>query len=87
MPERLRKLQLHLPARIDCGRGTRPQHCIVSDLSETGARMTLARDARLPQEFVLVLTADGRSQRRCRIVRRDHLDVRVRFLLDKAEIK
>jgi hypothetical protein len=49
--------------------------------------MTLARDARLPQEFVLVLTADGRSQRRCRIVRRDHLDVRVRFLPDKAENK
>lgn len=65
---------------IDCGRGTRPLHCIVFDLSETGARMTLARDTRLPEEFVLVLAADGRSRRRCRIARRDHLDVSVRFL-------
>lgn len=87
MPERLRKLKLHLPARIDCGRGTRPLHCIVSDLSETGARMTLARDARLPDEFILVLTADGRGRRRCRIARRDHLEVSVRFLPDKAETK
>ena len=87
MPERLRKLQLHLPARIDCGRGTRPLHCIVSDLSETGARMTLAKDARLPEEFVLILTADGRSRRRCRIARRDHLNVNVRFLPDKPDKK
>lgn len=84
MPERLRKVQLHLPARIDYGRGTRPLHCIVSDLSETGARMTLAKDSRLPEEFVLVLTADGRSRRRCRILRRDRLEVSVRFLPDKS---
>lgn len=87
MPERLRKLHLHLPARIDCGRGTRPLHCIVSDLSETGARMTLAKDTRLPEEFVLILTADGRSRRRCRIVRRDHLDVNVHFFPDKPDKK
>jgi hypothetical protein len=59
-------------------------HCIVSDLSETGARMTLAKDSRLPEEFVLVLTADGRSRRRCRILRRDRLEVSVRFLPDKS---
>jgi hypothetical protein len=84
MPERLRKVQLHLPARIDPGRGTRPLHCIVADMSETGARLTLAKDAKLPEEFVLVLTADGRSRRRCRVLRRDHLEVSVRFLPDKS---
>ena len=83
MPDRLRKVELHLPARIDCGRGTRPLHCIVSDMSETEARMTLAKDTRLPDEFVLVLTADGRRRRRCRVVRRDNLEVSVRFLPDK----
>lgn len=87
MPERLRKVQLHLPARIDCGRGTRPLHCIVSGLSETGAQMMLAKDTRLPEEFVLILTADGRNRRRCRIVLRDHLDVSVRFLPDKPDKK
>jgi hypothetical protein len=87
MPERLRKVQLHLPARIDCGRGTRPLHCIVFDLSETGARLTLTRERRLPDEFVLVLTADGRSRRRCRVVRRDNLELSVKFLPDKAEKK
>jgi hypothetical protein len=56
-------------------------------MSETGARMTLAKDTRLPDEFVLVLTADGRSQRRCRVVRRDHLEVSVRFLQEKPEVK
>jgi len=83
MPDRLRKVQLHLPARIDCGRGSRPLHCIVSDMSETGARMTLAKDTRLPDEFVLMLTADGRRRRRCRVVLRDHLEISVRFLRDK----
>lgn len=83
MPDRLRKVQLHLPARIDRGRGTRPVHCIVSDMSETGARMMLTKDTRLPDEFVLVLTADGRSRRRCRILRRDHLDISVGFMPDE----
>jgi PilZ domain len=87
MPDRLRKVQLHLPGRIDCGRGTRPLHCIVSDLSETGARMTLAKDARLLDAFMLVLAADGRSRRRCRVVRRNGLDISVRFLPDRAEGK
>jgi PilZ domain-containing protein len=87
MPDRLRKVELHLPARIDCGQGTRPVHCIVFDMSETGARMRLVNDTRLPNEFVLVLTADGRGRRRCRAVRRDHLDVTVRFLRDKSRTK
>jgi PilZ domain-containing protein len=87
MRERLRKVRLHLPARIDCGRGTRPLHCIVSGLSETGARMTLAKDAGLPDEFVLVLTADGRSRRHCRVVQRDHCEVSVRFLPEKPAAK
>ena len=77
-------MRLHLPARISCGRGTRPLHCIVSELSETGARMTLVTEARLPERFLLILAADGRSRRRCRIVLRNGLDVSVRFLPDEA---
>lgn len=56
-------------------------------MSETGAQMTLVKDARLPDEFVLVLTADGRSRRRCRVVQRDHLELSVRFLQERPADK
>jgi|ERR1700688_680212 PilZ domain len=71
---------LHLPARIDIGRGSRLLHCFVDDLSEPGARITLANRAKLPREFVLVLTAAGDVRRLCRTLWCDELELGVEFL-------
>jgi len=73
---------MHLPARIDTGRGLRLLNCVIDDLWEAGARITLAIDAKLPREFVLVLSAEGDARRRCRSLWRDGLEVSVEFLPD-----
>jgi hypothetical protein len=73
---------MHLPARIDTGRGSRLLHCVIDDLWGSGARITLANDTKLPREFVLVLSAEGDARRRRRTLWRDSLEVRVEFLPD-----
>jgi hypothetical protein len=76
---------MHLPARIDTGQGLRLLHCVIDDLWEFGARITLVVDAKLPGEFVLVLSAQGDARRRCRALWRDHLELSVEFLTDLRE--
>lgn len=78
-------MSIRLPARIDIGRGSRLLHCIICDLSDERARITLASNARLPNEFVVVLTAEGRVRRRCPTLWRDGLELGIRFLLDQPE--
>ena len=74
------KAAMHLPARIDIGQGARLLHCVIDDLWEFGARITLAVDAKLPGEFVLVLSAQGDARRRCHALWRDRLELSVEFL-------
>jgi hypothetical protein len=76
---------MHLPARIDTGRGSRLLHCVIDDLWESGARITLANDTKLSREFVLVLSAEGDARRRCRTLWRDRLQVSVEFLPDSPK--
>ncbi len=78
-------VSIRLPARIDTGRGSRLLHCIICDLSDKRARITLAANAKLPDEFVIVMTAEGRVRRRCRILWRDGLEFGVQFLPDRPE--
>jgi hypothetical protein len=54
--------------------------CQISDISESGARLVLDADGDLPDRFVLLLTANGDAQRRCRVVWRRESDVGVAFI-------
>jgi len=45
----------------------------------------IAIDAKLPREFVLVLSAEGDARRRCRILWRDGLELGVQFLPNPPE--
>jgi hypothetical protein len=75
---------MQLPARIDIGQG-RLLHGVIDDLSDLGARITLAIVAKLPREFVLVLKVNGNARRRCRTLWRDELELGVEFLPNRPE--
>jgi hypothetical protein len=65
---------LHQFASIDVGNGSLSS-CMISDISETGARLTVG--GKLPDEFTLLL------HRRCRVVRRSDGQIGVKFVSGK----
>ena len=53
--------------------------CMVSDISETGARLDAADPEGLPDEFTLLLTRDAKMRRKCQVVWREGMQVGVHF--------
>jgi hypothetical protein len=78
---------MHLPARIDSGGGSRMVPCMLDSFSESGVRITITIDAKLPREFFLVLTASGDVRRRCRTLWRDGVELGVQWLPDRPDDK
>jgi hypothetical protein len=71
---------LQCSAWVELG-GTLPRReCILSDVSDRGARLTLAAPNDLPEEFELLFSADGNRHRYCRVVWRSDAQVGVEFL-------
>ncbi len=71
--------QFHYNARILIDTKTPPIACSISDISEIGARLSLASEHALPETFMLLLTANGGARRRCRVIWRDGLTMGVEF--------
>ena len=77
---RLRELRLsprhevHYLAQIDIGGSAAPMSCVIANISETGAKLTIGPQHSVPDEFVLVL------RRRCRVVRQEDGQVAVQFV-------
>jgi PilZ domain-containing protein len=71
--------QFHYTARIITDANAPPIACSISDVSETGARITLERDGELPKKFMLLLTANGHAHRQCRVIWRTGLLIGVEF--------
>jgi hypothetical protein len=65
---------LHYPACIEVGNGAAPLNCMIFDVSERGARLTVGTRTEIPEEFVLVF------RRHCRVVRRSEGQVGVEFI-------
>ncbi len=59
--------------------------CVVSDVSDTGARIDVQDSAALPDQFVLLLTSSGAARRYCRVVWRKPTQVGVQFERSLAE--
>jgi hypothetical protein len=74
-----RRKQFHRPASVLLAEDSPPRSCTIEDISDTGARITLECDGDLPEEFTLLLTANGATHRRCRVVWRTGLTVGVQF--------
>src|ERR1700722_19392219 len=59
--------------------------CVVSDVSESGARIDVQDSATLPDHFVLMLTSNGSARRFCRVMWRKPNQVGVQFTRSLAE--
>jgi hypothetical protein len=68
------RYELHYLAQIDVGESAPLLSCVIANISETGARLTIGPQHSVPDEFMLVL------RRRCRVVRRDDGQVAVHFV-------
>jgi hypothetical protein len=64
----------HYLAQISRDGASSPLSCIIWDISDSGARLTVADDQQVPDEFTLLLC------RRCRVVRRYDGQVGVAFM-------
>jgi hypothetical protein len=58
--------------------------CVVSDISESGARLGVENAAALPDEFLLFLSSRGTASRKCRVVWRKTKQIGVEFPLSRA---
>jgi hypothetical protein len=67
------------PAWIDTG--AKPLiPCILLDVADGGARLTADHPEALPDDFTLLLSADGSDSRRCRVAWRAGAEVGVEYL-------
>jgi hypothetical protein len=69
-----------LPGRIAANGSGAPHPCDILDISGVNARLRAADPAQLPNEFVLLLSADGRVHRRCKVIWRSSDEIGVRFM-------
>ena len=74
-----RRQSLHYPAWIFLGPEQPPHKCMLSDVSNSGAKMIIQGDLEPPPEFILFLSADGKTRRNCRVVWRNGASLGVEF--------
>ena len=67
--------------------GSWQRDCVLSDVSDTGARLTFDTDITglNMNEFFLALSANGQAYRRCRVVRTMGNQLGVRFVQNAAK--
>jgi len=56
----------------------------VIDISGTSARLEVSQPEALPDEFILLLSHDGKLKRSCSVVWRRNKAVGVRFIVDRS---
>ena len=67
-------------ARMAGSDGAALGKCLILDLSGTGARLETNASKALPDEFILLLSHDGRLHRQCEVAWRSETAIGVRFL-------
>lgn len=68
-------------ARVISIDGTWQRHCVVMDISQSGAKIGFDDDAKFDlAEFFLLMSTRGAVHRRCRVVRRYGKEVGVTFI-------
>ncbi len=59
--------------------GNAPRGCVLSDISDNGARIDVETVDELPDRFTLLLSGNGSPRRNCRVVWRQPTQVGVDF--------
>lgn len=78
---------VHYPAWIEAGDAGLVK-CMLSDASESGARLTLDAPGKVADAFTLRLSKDGVSSRECRVIWRSDSQVGVEyFAVPKPKIR
>lgn len=76
-----RRRPLRRTAEVWLGGNELPILCVIWDMSETGARLAVARPLlNLPPRFTLALDGEGKVQRQCEVVWTDTRHVGVKFV-------
>lgn len=74
-----RRQPLHYPAWIVLAPDQPPYKVMLSDVSRSGAKMSIAGHLEIPSRFVLLLSDKGQTRRTCRVVWRDGTLMGVEF--------
>jgi hypothetical protein len=53
--------------------------CVLSDISESGARIDIDETKEIPDQFTLLLSNNGSAQRKCRVIWRKPRQIGVTF--------
>jgi hypothetical protein len=70
---------LHYPVVVEMGEGEAAQICMLSDASDTGARLTLQYPEAVPETFTMRLSRDGKITRKCHVVWRSEHQIGLEF--------
>lgn len=71
----------HYSAKIVTGAKEPPRSRTISDISHSGARLVLESDDKLPDRFTLLLSSNGGTRCRCRLVWRTGQTIGVEFVV------
>jgi len=74
-----RRQPLHYPAWLVLAADQPPYKVMLSDVSKTGAKISIAGHLEIPDEFLLLLSDKGQTRRLCRVVWREGTVMGVRF--------
>ena len=66
-----RRKSLKYPARLDARDGKPPRECMLSDVSESGARVVVKQPNEIPDRVTLLIGSEGVAPRDCKVVWRD----------------
>ena len=73
-----RRRSVYYLARLELRPG-KPVGCILSDISDTGARIDVPYPDKVPERFLLWLTDSGNARRTCTVVWRKARQIGVKF--------
>jgi hypothetical protein len=74
-----RRQPLHYPAWLVLAADQPPYKVMLSDVSQAGAKISIAGHLEIPNEFLLLLSDKSPSRRRCRVAWREGTHVGVEF--------
>ena len=71
---------IRYPAYVDLGPDVPLRACMLCNVSQGGAELSVSDLDSLPEHFTLALSIDGGAQRRCRVVWKADSQIGVEFL-------